>query len=260
MAGSLEYILGNQWAFSEGSGTSAADSADSNNLSLTGSPLWVPGRNSSYALEFTGGSSQYGQGGVNWSGTVTYPRLNNIYFWLIRFWFKTGTASGRAIVGIRQSSGSDNVCSYIGTDGKFRFFVPSILSSGTVFSSANSVADGEWHEGIIAHCGPTAAKMRAWVYLDGDQIGYSSTGTNLAFSNSAAPVRIGGGIWINSSRAGANATPSDTAGWTGVIDNVDVFWWNEDLGTSACAATAAIEEIITYQKSVTNAMMFSCNT
>ena len=60
-----------KWAYSEGSGSTTADSIGSNNATLT-STSWITGRSSGFALSFNG-SSSYANAGSNSSLNISGP-------------------------------------------------------------------------------------------------------------------------------------------------------------------------------------------
>lgn len=148
--------LVHHWAFSEGSGTTLADSVGSNHGTLrystsgtvgagpaTDGPIWVSGVNSvGYALRFADVKDNFV------STTTAYNNPTTLTF---STFFKTSVACGQKIFGFESSqfgvsSEYDRVM-YVGTDGKLKY---GHWSGGSqLVTSTAIVTDNQWHQGAI---------------------------------------------------------------------------------------------------------------
>ncbi len=195
------------WNFDEDTGTTLNDATGNGNTGTfqgTAGSQWGAGK-INYGLSFDG-SSNY----VSTAKSITEPSTFSI-----SAWFKTGTASGKKIIGFESAqtgTGSIQTDSliYVGTDGKLYFGCCWSGSLQTIHSSS-TVTNNAWHHAIV-----TYNSGNITLYLDNTSQA-TMNATNQGF----------GGYWrIGSytSGGGANAT---NGYFPGLIDEVGI--WNRAL-------------------------------
>ncbi|UCF42224.1 MAG: LamG domain-containing protein [Planctomycetota bacterium] len=166
------------WAFDEGSGTVAYDSAGGNDGTFVGEPSWTTGQIDG-ALEFDGENDYISCG--------TGPALTGMGPFSVSAWVKTDIVKGHAIV-VQRGPGSANNGMYgvsILADGRAQF---GVYNSGHGFTCRSSVIvyDGLWHHVAAVRTNSTDGK----IYVDGSLSG-SDSGPARSL-NSLLPVWIGG--------------------------------------------------------------------
>ena len=168
------------WKFDEGSGTTALDSSgNSNNGTLTNSPLYVTGKIGPYALIFSPASSYVSTGAVSgltltsftfaaWINVTAYP-VFSAYAAIVH------NDIGGSPTGIYEESTSGFVVVAGGGTGVAKWLIP-----------ASSVPIGGWHHIVATYDGTTYA-----MYLDGVAAGSTYVDSN--YSDGAVPYAIGRG-------------------------------------------------------------------
>ena len=146
------------WKLDDGGGSTALDSAGSNNGSLHNSPSWVAGKIAPYALSFDG-SSQY----VSVSSTPSNFNFSSGTF-SMSAWIKT-TTNGAAILSTITSAGG-----YVGWEwaisqglATINPGIPSFYNGSAWVSANTAINDGNWHNIVLTYDG-TNIKF----YLDGN--------------------------------------------------------------------------------------------
>ena len=275
------------WKLDENTGTSSVDQAGNTDLELNvvGSyPAWVEGKFGS-ALSFSG---------VNGSGSRFVLASNDVA------WLETRTvACGRAfsfcgwikvsdneharpIISTWQDSTGNGALQalYLGIDGKIYFSVLHVkVSTGYLryAGSTSVVDDGQWHFVVGTYDGGATdgADKVISVYVDGsldgtytetdDTIGYDDNG----ISKTVLPILVGGGsVWADTSTSinypstkidppqfidGAWYYGYPYGSFDGLVDDPRIY----------CGALTAEEVEDLYNESypsISNAIMFSCNT
>lgn len=161
------------WKFDDVSGTSAADSVNGYNLTLTNTPTWTTGQILG-ALNFASASSEYGRT----SASALRSALNNETSFTISFWVKASSATSAAIYIAEGFSGTGELIIY-----------PCENSSGTarcrVWRGGNDIV------------GPASHAFGAWAHIV--YVVRSSTDRELYVNGvsrgtASAPLSLGGSI------------------------------------------------------------------
>jgi len=145
------------WKFDEGSGSTAYDSAGTNDGTLVGDPVWATGQIGTGALSFDGDGDYVDCG----SNPVLMLR-NNLS---IVFWFNSDTvsASYRGIVGTWKASAPSESGYMVvqQNDGCLHVNRP-VGSSWNTINSVFSVTDGNWHHVVVVY-----STSGTYLYVDG---------------------------------------------------------------------------------------------
>ncbi|MCD8494207.1 MAG: LamG domain-containing protein [Alphaproteobacteria bacterium] len=167
--------LAGYWAFEEGSGTTAEDSAANNDGVLTGGPVW----STETPFNLTDDSSLSLDGSDDFVALNTnFGKTNTL---TISLWFKTDSATGEVLFGQSATQAPGVGGGYapsiaILTDGKIRaeYWTSSLGSIQT----SESYNDGEWH--YVSFVGNVNNQS---LYVDGDLIGSRAGALNHAYWN-----------------------------------------------------------------------------
>ena len=182
------------WAFDEGAGTIAYDSAGDNDGTINDAN-WAEGKIGG-ALSFDG-SGDYVDCGTGPAITGTGP-------FSVSAWFKTGIVDNRTIVVQRSATSTAGFYGlHTRADGRAQLQIYN-GGYGCVVQSDVTVCDGLWHHVVAVRTNSTDGE----IYVDGS---LSGTDSGPAKSLSNFPVWIGG----------RDFTPAYT--WTGEIDEVMIF-------------------------------------
>jgi hypothetical protein len=205
----LEAELTSWWKFDEGSGSTAYDSAGTNDGIIYGDTAWVSGKVGPYALYFDGngdGISVAHSASLNLDG---YTDSYSFSLW-VNSSDPAGASSGRLI----QKQGSvikyypvsfqlrDTYCDAYIYDGSH---VPGV--------SFGNIWDGQWHHLVFAVDNFTDT---LYAYLDGDLVD-SVTNTVTSTTASTAPITI-------ANNEGASNP------YKGKIDDVRIYDWTLSAG------------------------------
>ena len=164
------------WAFDEGAGVIAYDSAGGNDGNFVGDPCWTSGRING-ALEFDGVDDYISCG--------TGPAITGIGPFAVSAWVKSDIVKEHAVV-VQRSAASANG-SYgvsILDDGRVQFYVYD-GAIGFKLRSNLTVDDGLWHHVAAVRINSTDGE----IYVDGS---LSATGSGPARSLNSVAVWIGG--------------------------------------------------------------------
>ena len=152
------------WRLGEGSGSTGWDSANGNDLTLSGVTRNVGGAisgDADTASTFDGSATVPG----TTTGWISAPQT-----FTIEAWFKTTTNRGGKIIGFGSSSSGSSATNdrsvYMDNSGRIRFGATSAsaLTSGTGYNN------GQWHH-VVASMGPSGIRL----VLDGNQVGANSS-------------------------------------------------------------------------------------
>ena len=209
-AGSITYPPGQSapvdaYAFDEGSGAVAHDSAGNHDLALTGGPAWVPGHDGT-ALRFDG-SSQYGET----SGTAVDTEGN----FSVSAWVRLDS-TGHFATAVSEDgpSASSFFLQYSQADNRFAFSTV----EGRALADTAPVT-GRWYHLVGVH----DAKAGTYtLYVDGQaqaKVLHQCLG-----DPASGPLAVGRGLY--------NGQKTDF--WPGTVDAVQV--WNRALSAADVAA------------------------
>ena len=199
------------WRFDEGSGTTAADSAGSNNASLVNGPAWSADKPTTpftnlYSISFDGVNDY-----VLKNGVVT-TAIDNVTLAAWVKWEGPNNISSPQTILYNGNSGTSGYGMYLWSDGSIF-----ILAGGVAIISTNITltTDNTWHH--------LAAKRESgtWtIFFDGTQ-------QTVTVNNNATPNIPSGDLII-----GGNNLVSES--FNGVIDDVRIY--DQALSSSAIAA------------------------
>jgi len=245
------------WHFSEGAGTTTADSSDNGNtgtLQPTGSePTWtfnppkvIGSGTQKYCLSFDG-SNDYVDTGLTSNTTFSNATFS------VEGWFKTSLTTLEGIMG-KTTGSSDAGFAIIITSNKFSLLFRQSGTGNTVVTrlSSSSVNDGVWHHFVViaTEDETTLANNVINIYIDGVLNQGALTQTALPAS-SATSVKIGvrgdslsyfSGL-IDDVRIYSRALSVDEvlASYKGqTVDSTGlVGWWKMDEGTGTTTADSS---------------------
>ena len=152
------------WRLGEGSGSTGWDSANGNDLTLSGVTRNVGGAisgDADTASTFNGSATVPG----TTTGWISAPQT-----FTVEAWFKTTTNRGGKIIGFGSSSSGSSATNdrsvYMDNSGRIRFGATrtTVLTSGTGYNN------GQWHH-VVASMGPSGIRL----VLDGNQVGANSS-------------------------------------------------------------------------------------
>lgn len=192
-AWAVEPNLVSHWKFDEGSGTTAYDSAGSNNGTIYGA-TWTTGQVNG-ALDFDGVDDYVDCG--------TGPAITGTGTFTASVWVKTDSAKGQAMLVQRSTtSGNGSYGVSILSDGRVQLHIYN-GGYGFLFQSDVTVNDGLWHHIVAARTNSTDGE----IYVDGS---LAASGSGPARSLSNFPVWIGRGFTV-------------PAYFNGLIDEVRIY-------------------------------------
>ena len=140
------------WAFEEGTGTTATDSAGSHHGTLMGPPTWVEGAVGNYALEF---------GGTNDYVRVPHAPVFNAEVFAISFWlYSINDNETRAII---RRAGGWHVRKVPRTH-ELQFCVEEVGNDPLCLGSGYRLPDRQWHRYDVVVENGSAATF----YVDGN--------------------------------------------------------------------------------------------
>ena len=206
------------WAFDEGSGTVASDSAGTQDGAIVGA-TWTSGQIAG-ALSFDGKDDHVDLGGLDVTGSAM-----TLTAWFRADAFKTpacGSSDCRIISKADGSGEGDHhwMLSPISKSGavRLRFRLRTGGKTDTLIASSGNLSTGTWHHAAAVYDG---SAMR--LYLDGVEVGSRSK---------SGPLDTNGavGAWI-----GGN--PDGSRYWDGAIDDVRIY--DRALSASEIAALHA---------------------
>jgi hypothetical protein len=166
------------WAFDEGTGVIAYDSAGGNDGNLVGDPCWTTGQIDG-ALEFDGVDDYVSCG--------TGPALTGTGPFAVSAWVKSDVTKGQGIVTQRSTTSGNGMYGMgIFRDGRVQFQIYN-GGYGCVVRSDVTVCDGLWHHVAAVRTNSTDGE----IYVDGR---LSGTDSGPARSLNNVPVWIGRGF------------------------------------------------------------------
>jgi hypothetical protein len=200
------------WAFSEGSGTTAADSSGNGVNGTISGAVWTTGRSGS-GLAFDGVNDNVNLGAVNVTGSAL----------TISAWFKADAYPGTSPRIISKATASNSIEHFfmlatVNINGaeRLRFRLQTNGSLRTLnASTGGSLPVGQWVHAAATYDG---AMMR--LYLNGTEVG-SRKATGGIDGSTTAPVTIG-------------ESPDGAGAFDGVIDQVRIY--NRALTASEIAS------------------------
>ena len=167
------------WKFDDGSGSTAVDSAGSNDGTLVGPPDWVTGKIGG-ALDFDGVGDRVSVGTMGDYGSTKLTTGT------ISMWIKTtDTSSITALTGVFNTGINTALAIYSIIDGNHLGFYLRANGGNELYKKATSdpeVRDGAWHHVAWSWDGPSNAVS---IYVNGEGVSVSSITTNSpnSFSN-----------------------------------------------------------------------------
>ncbi|PZS25537.1 MAG: radical SAM protein [Pseudonocardiales bacterium] len=157
------------YRLNEASGSIAADSAGTNNLTAqSGTTPGVSGA----LLNETDKARSFGGFSTGTAGTVTSMQGQNLYS--IEAWFKTTSTLGGKVVGFGDSQTGSSTAKdrHVYLDNAGRLFYGVYNDTPHVLSSSTSYNDGQWHQ-VVATLSPSGMVL----YADGKKLGADATVT-----------------------------------------------------------------------------------
>jgi len=165
-AGAAEPNLVGYWKFDEGSGTTAYDSAGSNNGTLVNGPVWTTSQING-ALSFDG-VNDYVQ--VPYSSALSVTSTFTFAFWI---YVDANFTLGGCIIskdGTGDTTGAYNV--YASYGGPHNIGYETNNKSPDLYTGPNSLSPGVWNHVAITFNNSASPKMR--IYIDGIEKGSGS--------------------------------------------------------------------------------------
>jgi Concanavalin A-like lectin/glucanases superfamily len=151
--------LAHWWKFNDGSGTVAADSADSAPGTLSGSAAWRAGVDEQYAVSI--GTSSYNGGGAV-SFPTNLPTAFTLSFWVNPNGFNNTLAGGGAYNNVLfggEQYATNGFRSGFGSTGIFSFWTTE--SGGTLtLNDTSAISTGVWTWFAVTYSGGSASLYR----------------------------------------------------------------------------------------------------
>ena len=200
------------WQLDDTSGTTAVDSAGTNDATLHNGPVWTSGL-SNGGLQFDGANDY-----------VSFPESIDLVGsdYSIGIWFKTSATGTRDLLALTDTATNNHgVLLEQRSNGTLRFLhrSPSGISGGTNIFSTESYNDGAWHQATLVK---DATHIR--LYVDGEDVASAAITTSLA-----GPVKLTLG------RLGATLSHRY---FQGTLDEVRIY----DRAITATEATMLVDE------------------
>lgn len=244
-ANTLTTNLVGYWPFNET--TASASVVDSSGSSNTGTAQGSGGSNNLPqptadvpSVLFTNTRSKSFDGTDDYVSTTT--SFSNPQAFSLALWFKTGTASGKKLIGFENAQTGTGTSSwdrgvYMGTDGKVKFYWYD--GGPQTISSAATYTDNAWHHALVTYDNAAAPKVS--LYVDGVLQG---TGNTTAVSYS--------GYWrIGGYKGGGTGTGDGY--YTGLLDDVRVYTRAlSSVEITSLAAGADVTRLVWNDLSISN--------
>jgi outer membrane protein assembly factor BamB len=199
--------LVSHWKFDEGTGTTAYNSAGSNNGTIAGNPVWVTGRVGAYALDFDG-TGDYVNVGNNSSLDVN---AFTISAWVYR---AQSGKNGQTIVDkSRLTSSNGGYTLALNASDKVLVYLADGPAPSPMFITSNSFPANTWVHVAATFNGGTVSSGDVKVYFNAVEQTGTETNYGTSLKSSTRDVYIGT----------YDASTGTTGKWNGVIDDVRIY-------------------------------------